>query len=427
MSETQTRPQRVDVIDGFRAYAILGVVTFHLLLVAGAVQPGTGFSLIAWGLFGNVIDAFFIVSGFVLFLGVAKRGGEVGSLRAFAVGRAARLIPAYWLTLAVMLVLLAVDPTAGLSSRIQMAQGLPSPENVGVHLVGLQMPARFFDSNLLIGFGINGPVWMISVIACFYAVFPLVAGQYYRHPLIGLLIAAAISVGWREAILHLPGLFAALDTGDQPSWVVRLVAVDQLPGWLFSFALGMTGAWAYQRWRPVDSPDTRRIAGSIAVCALVACLICAYIYGDNASAVGGAVGGSVARTSPLLVLAYTLSRGVLMAAIALGPLWIRAPFESRGTRVLADSSYGVYLIHVVVAVYLGAAVLSLPSDGSPTTIALWFAAVVPISLLYAYVVRRFAEQPVRSWVASRAHAGSRHGSVRDARIGRLRRTASAGR
>jgi peptidoglycan/LPS O-acetylase OafA/YrhL len=430
MSETRTRrpgSRRVDVIDGFRAYAILGVVTLHLLIVAGAVQPGTRFSLVAWGLLGNVIDAFFIVSGFVLFLAVAKRDGELGSLRVFALGRAARLIPAYWITLGVMLALLAVDPTAGLASGIQRGEGLPSVQNLTVHLAGLQMPARLFDSNVLIGFGINGPLWMISVIVCFYLVLPVIARPYYRHPLLGLAIAAAITVAWREVALHAPSLFTALDTGDQPQWVVRLIATDQFPGWAFSFALGMTAAWAYVRWPVVDSAETRRKALWVAAVSLMACLLCAYFYGRDASEVSGAIGGSVARSSPLLGLAFTASRGALMAAIALGPIWLRAPFESRGTRALADSSYGLYLIHFPIAIYLGAVVLSLPNDGSPGAVALWFAAVVPLSLLYAYVVRRLAEQRARSWVASHAHARSRDGSVRADRVRPLRRPAGARR
>ena len=415
VSERATRrtgPRRVDVIDGFRAYAILGVVTLHLLIVAGALPAGTRFSLIAWGLLGNVIDAFFIVSGFVLFLAVAKRDGELGSLRAFAIGRAARLIPAYWITLGVMLALLAVDSHAGLASGIQRGEGLPSVQNLTVHLAGLQWPARLFDSNLLVGFGINGPLWMISVIVCFYLVLPLVARPYYRHPLIGLAIAAAITIAWREVALHAPILFTELDTGDQPEWVVRLIAIDQFPGWAFSFALGMTAAWAYVRWPVADSAETKRKALWVGAVSLFACFLCAYFYGRDASEVSGAVGGSVARSSPLLGLAYTASRGALMAAIALGPLWLRAPFESRGTRAIADSSYGLYLIHFPIAIYLGAVVLSLPDNGAPEAVALWFGAVVPLSLLYAYVVRRFAEQPVRSWVASRAHARSREGSVR---------------
>jgi peptidoglycan/LPS O-acetylase OafA/YrhL len=390
---TGRAPSRVGAIDGFRAYAILGVVTLHLLLIAGAVRPGTTTSLIAWGLLGNVIDAFFIVSGFGLFLAVASRGGEFGSLRAFATGRGARLIPAYWITLAVMLGLLAfaaAPPGAA-------ADGLPGIGNLAVHLAAMQMPARLFDSNISIGFGINGALWMISVIACFYLVLPFIARSYHRHPLVGLAIAAAITIGWRESAVHLPQLFAALNMGDAPTWAVSLIAIDQLPGWAFSFALGMTGAWGVQRLHAFDPAAVKRIATWSASIALIACLICAYLYGKDASAVSGEVGGGVARSSALLVIAFTISRGALMAAIALGPLWMQAPFVNRPTRSLAELSYGIYLIHLVAAAYIGGSLLSLPTDGSIGAVALWFGVVLPASLLYAFLMVRLVERPVRAW------------------------------
>ena len=386
-------PRRIDAIDGFRAYAILGVVTLHLLLIAGALQPGTTTSLIVWGLFGNVIDAFFIVSGFGLFLAVVSRGGELGSLRAFAAGRAARLVPPYWITLAVMLGLLAfaAAPPGG------VADGLPGIGNFAIHVVAMQMPARLFDSNISIGFGINGALWMISVIASFYLVFPLIVRSYYRHPLVGLSIAAAITIMWRESAVHLTQWFAALNVGDYPAWIVRLVAIDQLPGWAFSFALGMTSAWGYQRIQALNQAAVRRIAARGAPVALIACLICAYLYGQDASAVSGEVGGSVARSSTFLVIAFSASRAALMAAIALGPLWMRAPFVNHPTRSLAELSYAIYLIHLIVALYIGGSLLSLPTDGSIGAVALWFGVVLPVSLLYAYLMVRFVERRSRAW------------------------------
>ena len=228
----------------------MGVVSLHLLSVAGTLTPDTTSALVIWGLLGNVIDAFFIVSGFVLFLGVVRRGGRLGSLRDYTVGRVARLIPPYWVTLGVMLLLLAIVPVAG--------HGLPSVQNVAVHLVAMQWPASLLDPNVLVGFGINGALWMVSVIACFYLVFPLIARQYYRHPIAGLAVAAAIAIGWREAAVHLTGVFAAISIGDQPDWLIRLLAIDQLPGWAFSFGLGMTGAWAFTRLSAVDMERLRR-------------------------------------------------------------------------------------------------------------------------------------------------------------------------
>ncbi len=394
-------PRRIDAIDGFRAYAILGVVTLHLLLIAGAVQPGTTTSLVAWGLFGNVIDAFFIVSGFGLFLAVVSRGGELGSLRAFAAGRVARLIPPYWITLAVMLGLLAFA-----AAPPGEAAGLSGIGNFAVHLVAMQMPARLFNSNISIGFGINGALWMISVIGCFYLVFPLIVRSYYRHPVAGLAIAAAITVVWRESAVHLPQLFSAINAGDAPTWAVSLIAIDQLPGWAFSLALGMTGVWGYQRLQSFDPAAVRRIATRSAPIAIIACLICAYLYGQDASAVSGEVGGGVARSSTLLVIAFSLSRAAVMAAIALGPIWMQAPFANRITRSLAELSYGIYLIHLVAAAYIGGSLLSLPTDGSIGAVAVWFGVVLPVSLFYAYLVVRFVERRSRAW-ARRATLPSR--------------------
>jgi peptidoglycan/LPS O-acetylase OafA/YrhL len=398
VTEQASAPSRVKVIDGFRAYAIMGVVSLHLLSIAGTMTPNTTSALVIWGLLGNVIDAFFIVSGFVLFLGVIRRGGELGPLRNYTIARVARLIPPYWVTLGVMLMLLAIVPVAG--------QAFPSFKNIAVHLVAMQWPARLIDPNVLVGFGINGALWMISVVACFYLVFPLIAKQYFRHPLIGLAVAAAIAIGWREAAVHATGVFAAISIGDQPDWLIRLIALDQLPGWAFSFALGMTGAWAFSRLSSADMERLRRPAVAVGAVAIAGCLACAYVYGDDASIVSGAFGGSVARSSPLLVVAYTLSRGILMGAIVVGPAWAQAPFVNRPTRRLADLSYSIYLIHLVVVIYVGIRLFHLPEDGNLSSVALWFAVVIPISLAYAAVIERYVERPARRW-ARRATSSNR--------------------
>jgi peptidoglycan/LPS O-acetylase OafA/YrhL len=402
----QAAPSRIAAIDGFRAYAILGVVAFHLLGMAGAVQPGTTTALITWGLLGNVIDAFFIVSGFVLFLAVVKRGGELGSVRGFALIRGARLVPPYWITLAVMLALLAFVAAPPPGPGVE-ADGLPSFPNVLVHLVGMQMPARMLDSNVLIGFGINGALWMISVIVCFYLVFPLIAKPYFRHPLAGLVIAAGITIAWKEGAEHLPGVLAAINMGSQPEWVEQLVAIDQLPGWAFSFALGMTAAWGHGQLGSVDPNRTRRIATWILPLSLVACCLCAYFYGNHASAVSGPTAGNVTRTETFLTMAYTLSRGVLMSAIVLGPVWVRAPFTGPRVGGLAELSYSVYLIHLVLAIYLCEMLFSLPSNGSVGTVALWIGIVLPASILYALVMRRYVERPCRVWARRATEATGR--------------------
>jgi len=87
------------------------VVLLHVLGLAGVLvaEHGELFQVLVWGTVGNVIDVFFIISGFVLFLPVIARGGDLGGVRSFYIRRAARIYPAYWLSLVVLLVLMAIE------------------------------------------------------------------------------------------------------------------------------------------------------------------------------------------------------------------------------------------------------------------------------------------------------------------------------
>ena len=399
---------RIPAIDGFRAYSILCVVALHLIFLSGALRAAgeNAFALVTWGLLGNAIDAFLIISGFVLFLPVVRRGGELGSLSDYALGRATRLLPPYWLSIAVVLLLLAVVPLERPWQLGGSGELVPFPgaSDVLAHLGALQMPARLVDSGVDVGFLVNGPVWLISVIVGFYVVFPFIARPYYRHPLLGLALAGLLTLGWREAALHLTGVFTALQGHGSPDWVVQLAVTDQLPGWAFSFALGMTGAWGFVRLRNREGAEVGRTALFVTAGGLAGCLVCAYLYGDRATELNASFSGSAARSAPLLVIAYSASRAALMAGIALGPLWLQRPFTGRTVRQLADVSYGLYLFHFVVALYIGMALLNLPTDGRPGSVALWFGVCIPISLAGAFLSARLVEKPLRRWARERRPA-----------------------
>jgi peptidoglycan/LPS O-acetylase OafA/YrhL len=387
--------KRVPVLDGFRGYAILGVVSLHLLLLSKVAQPGNHAGLVAWGVLGNIIDTFFIISGFVIFLPVARRAGNLGSVRDFALGRFARLAPAYWLSLAVVLVLLVVVPN---QPDLRFVHRLPE---ILADMAALQMPIRLFDGTFPVGLDINGALWMISVIVGFYVVFPFIARSYFRHPLAGLAVAAIVTLAWKEAVLHFPGFWASLDHSDEAAWVSQLIATDELPGWAFSFALGMTGAWAWVRVSRHDLSRYRRPAVIAAALSLAACAICAYLYGKHASnADTGIIGGSTARENPWLTMPFSVARTALMASIVLAPVWLQRPFDNAPARRLAELSYGIYLIHLVICWFVCIVWLDLPRDGSLRAALLWFGVVIPTSIAYAWASRRFLELPAKRWILS---------------------------
>ena len=125
----------------------------------------------------------------------------------------------------------------------------------------------------------------------------------------------------------------------------------------------------------------------------------AWQYGRYALSDVGNI-GPAARGETLQSIAHTTLRAAVMGVIILGPLWMQRPFANRFTDKLSDYSYGVYLIHMVIVTW-AIAYSGLPRDGTVGAVAIWFAVIVPPSLLYAAITRRWFEIPARGWIEAR--------------------------
>jgi peptidoglycan/LPS O-acetylase OafA/YrhL len=381
----------------------MAIVALHMLGISGVLPGGRGrgFEILAWGTLGNALAAFFILSGFSLMLGVVARGGEPGPFRRFYARRAVRVYPAYWLTLFVALVLLAlVSRPPGVTSA---QAGVSSAAEVVVQLTGLSMPARMIDASMPVGFGVDGVLWFVSVVLGFYLLFPLFARPYARHPLIGVSVAAAITVGWVLAASHLIGIFTAVEGNHAAGWVVKLIAVEQLPGWAFSFGVGMTGAWAYVRLTERYPPERlSRAALGLAPLVIVALGLSIYLFGMKAvDSDFKSIAPTIVRTSPWIPMLYSLSLTVAMVVVLVGPERVRTPFVNRPILRLAELGYGIFLIHYLVAAYLAQRALHLPQHGSLYVAAAYFVIVMSVSALFAYCSLRFVERPATAWVGRR--------------------------
>lgn len=392
----------IPALDGFRALAILGIVLYHVLLFSGGglriADTVTGDAAIMLPL---GVDLLFIISGFVVFLPTVVREGEFGNVSAYAIRRAARLVPAAWLAIAIVLVLLAVAPP----SRLVFAEGagsfpLPGPLAFIGHLLFLQTPVQLLDLDFPRGLGIAGPLWTLSLELIFYAILPLIAAAWFRRPWLGLAISAAISVSWHLAFAHLAGVVDLLGLGLSPSSITAtaLASDYQFPAFAFSFGAGMTAAYAYVQLRQ-GRPDEelQRRAARVQPAALVAVALFIYLstrYGLQAGEIGGAP--SIGRNAPLVAIGFNASLVALILATALAPRRRQLLVSSAPARWLADVSYGIYLIHYAVLAYL-LVVFSPSQNGSPATVALWSGAALAISMLYGYLSARLLEQPIRRW------------------------------
>ncbi len=394
----------VPAFDGFRAYAILGIVALHILIwsgLLGALGEDLFFRTVQATL-GQAIDVLFVVSGFVVFLPTVARHGHFGGLRGYAIRRAARLVPAYWVISAIGLVLIAAAP---------LTPPVPTPGLgvLAVHAGFMQTPAQLVTESVPIGFGLNPVVWTLSVEATFYLLLPLIAGWYFRRPLIGLAVAAVLTAAWHEAFLHFTAVtdFLGLHLSLGDSLRVQASSLTQFPFFAFSFAAGMTGAWYYVRLLERHPPDlVARRARPVALGAAVALAAFVYLVGHNGTA-DVLLGAEAARRAPWLALGYSGSLATLMVALALAPPRWQWPFANRLLRGLGDAGYGIFLVHMLVVTYALHALragpdrastgLLVPADGTISTFLALTAIVVPVSVAYGWASARYLEQPIRRW------------------------------
>lgn len=107
---TSVPKNRLDYIDGMRGYAALNVVFGHCYqsVYWGPVLPNTRLLIVAqWVLMGHsAVVAFIVISGFCLMRPVLLSGGLRGGAKAFYKGRALRILPAYYASVAVALLLI---------------------------------------------------------------------------------------------------------------------------------------------------------------------------------------------------------------------------------------------------------------------------------------------------------------------------------
>ena len=140
----------VPAFDGFRAFAIMGVVLLHLITIEQYAAGSSFDAALVWGFLGRAVEVLFVVSGFVVFLPTVARGGEFGPVGPYALRRAARLAPAYWLALAITIVLAFVLPHAATQTALLLIGVAVIAGSIGVVSAWLVTLFRFPGRNLLV-------------------------------------------------------------------------------------------------------------------------------------------------------------------------------------------------------------------------------------------------------------------------------------
>ena len=356
-------------LDAVRALAVIGVVLTHV----AAVLVFRGVPL-RWAAIGDAgVLVFFVLSGYLIASSVLRPARF--DVRGYMVRRALRILPLYYASMLIALVL--IDPTPLLTG--------PGRADVAVHVVLLHGLARGMR------YSIAGIWWTLTVEWLFYLFMAIAAVAVRRSPQ-GWLIATGM------ILLGVVGRLVVFETSTSAADSAYLV--QQLPGAADLFGIGMLTALAARTgavprlWRHA----TLRSALLVLSSGLVAGAM--YVYYDRKP--GYWQDGAMVVLWPL-VLAVGVAG--MLVCLTRASSAVHATTRWTGLAYLGVISFGIYLFHPFVIEALDRAWFANGRTASALPFLLAaLAATVLVSVMFHYTL----ERPAMRW--GRRLAGASPGS-----------------
>jgi peptidoglycan/LPS O-acetylase OafA/YrhL len=346
----------------------------------------------AWFYLESGVELFFVLSGFLLFMPYARamlRANSLPSAKEFYRRRALRILPAYWVCLAILVLV-------GLPHYLTL-DGL---QNVAWHIALLHDVIPAYNR------AIEGPFWTLAVEAQFYLLLPLIAWVIARC--VGATQSVARLVGGILALLATALLgrqlngFAAIWLPTVSGWphnalehLLELTYGSQ-GKYLEVFAIGMLCAVLYVAGLEGRLPriEPGRVAVPLMLTALAAYLLLAPRVYERRNAILAQCTlcmqpGDV--ESLLGTLGLAVGYGALLLAVLWGGQYVRWPFELPALRAVGLISYSLYLWHEPLAstIIPPLAALPVPPAGVLALVTASVVALVAATASYWLVERRF--------------------------------------
>ena len=340
--------RRLDGVDGLRALAALWVVLFHIRAFTGA-RLGPLDLLVRSGSTG--VSLFLVLSGFCLYIPVVRGGPEAFRVGRFLRRRAVRLLPAYYVSLAVVLLIIVLA-----AGKLGLAP--LSPAGVAIQAAThLTMTHSLFPSTF---YALNGAYWSLGLEWQLYLGLPLLVLGVRRFGL-ARTVAAVVAVN----VAYRVGLQIALDLHAVPasSPLATAVLPNLLPGRWAEFAFGMVAAQLHagghiHRWAQRSG---WAIAGLVPL----------------------SVASVLAVGTPLEHLLFGAVFFLLLCVVLAGESWVSRIVAWRPLAAVGVMSYSLYLVHQPIVQSLS---FLLRHSGSPRTVFLEVLLLVPVILTVAWLL-----------------------------------------
>jgi peptidoglycan/LPS O-acetylase OafA/YrhL len=352
----------------------LAVVGTHVAFWTGTALRGT------WSGVASRLDTgvaiFFVLSGFLLFRQFAfakAQGAPVPGAGGYLLRRAVRILPAYYVAVAVALLILP---------RLTTPEGAPVTGSDWLHyLTFTQNYGRNWSRPGLT------QTWSLATEAAFYLLLPILAkicltGRW--RPVRALVLSAA--VGTLVTGAWLVGMaLGVVDDSRQETW---------LPTYAIWFSAGMALAVIHVALRTGTAPHWFRAVDGIGAApgscwALALALM--VIAGTPVAGPRGVAVSSAGQIATRVLLQATIAVALLIAA-AFGPRTrTKALLQTRPARWLGDVSYGLFLWHLMVLEVFYARTGRPEFTGDPITT---FVVVAGLGLVLATASYYLMERPL---------------------------------
>jgi peptidoglycan/LPS O-acetylase OafA/YrhL len=369
-------PLRLPYLDGLRAAAALYVVLFHAAV--GFIPAGLPF----WArnvrrllMFGHDAVAIFIVlSGYCLMLPAVRADGHlIGGMRRYFGRRAWRILPPYYATVALSLLLLWAVPILQAPTGTIWDDTSPAFASgpIATHLLLVHNLFPAWASR------INGPLWSVATEWQIYFFFPLLLLPVWRR-------AGSIAT-----------VLVGFAVGCAPIWLTPNAATRWVPWYLGLFALGMCAAAASFSSRATDRNWLERVPWKFVVWTLSGCcLLGMTLLVKTWFRLIPVSDALVGATTAALLIRYTDC--VVRKGEGAKPRLLRI-FESRLLVGLGHFSYSLYLSHLPVVALCYFALRPFALSGQARLFSM-VALSVPASLATAFaffwaIERHFVGRP----------------------------------
>jgi peptidoglycan/LPS O-acetylase OafA/YrhL len=324
------RRSRIPELDGFRVLLVFIVSWYHIWQQSWWTPRIGNVSLDFLVRSGYMpVDGTILLSGFLLFLPYARHmlnGEPYPSWKDFYRRRIARIVPAYYAFLLLMLLAVAL-PWNLYPSQSFLLRDILS------HLTF----TFTFRVDTYMSTPLGVACWTLAIEMQAYLLFPLIARWAVKKPSVTFPVMILLSWGWRYACIQLLSDYA--------------MVVNQLPSFIDVYALGMMAALVYVKLSKISLKGWKSLLFQlVATIVLALCLWGTYLLvKTQASSANYAAiqSGQMIRRFP-----YALLLAGIMLALPFTLRPIRFLMGNRVMGFLAGISMNYYLLHQVVAVHL---------------------------------------------------------------------------